>query len=400
MRKALVSTAAAMAIVAFSTPALAAKIVLNDVGGVEAGSDAYTGFSIAADFWGRRLTNNVTINLDVGFKQLGDRILGQTFSNSSLVPIEIVQGQIATLGDSQIDAIAAANLPGLRPVAGGYGALDVITSGYKLPTGEGVDTRLRVFDNDLSGNNAYLDANNANLKALGFTGFGDAADGSIEFSNQFKFDFNPANGISSDSIDFISVAIHEIGHALGFVSGVDIYDILGAPKGPLAEDPDFALLNLNDYAIASVLDLYRYSDNPGGLGGGGPMLDWSVGGDPFFSIDGQSPYAAGYFSTGAYNGDGNQASHWKDNIPGFGSLGMMDPTVAYGQMGRVTSLDLAAFDAMGWNLDYDAYNSGRAFSTKDIYLSAVPEPATWAMMIAGFLMTGGAMRRRRDLAFA
>ena len=75
MRKALVSTTAALAIVTFSTPALAAKIVLNDVGGVEAGSEAYTGFSIAADFWGRRLTNNVTINLDVGFKQLGDRIL-------------------------------------------------------------------------------------------------------------------------------------------------------------------------------------------------------------------------------------------------------------------------------------------------------------------------------------
>lgn len=398
MRKALVSTTAALAIVAFSTPALAAKIVLNDVGGVEAGSEAYTGFSIAADFWGRRLTNNVTINLDVGFKQLGARILGQTSSNSSVVPIEIVRGQLAASGNSQIDAVAAANLPGLRPVAGGYGALDVITSGYKLPTGEGVDTRIRVLDNDLSGNNAYLDANNANLKALGFTGFGDSADGSIEFSNQYKFDFNPGDGIASDSIDFISVAIHEIGHALGFVSGVDIYDILGAPKGPLAEYPDFALLNLNDYAIASVLDLYRYSDNPEGLGDGGAMLDWSVGGNPFFSIDGQNPYQAGYFSTGNYNGDANQASHWRDNIPGLASLGMMDPTVAYGQMGRVTSLDLAAFDAIGWNLDYDAYNSGRAFTTKEIYLAAVPEPATWAMLIAGFFATGGAIRRRRGAA--
>ncbi|MBT9472539.1 MAG: NF038122 family metalloprotease [Pseudomonadota bacterium] len=400
MRKLLVSATAVLAVAAFSTPALAAKIVLNDVGGVESGSQAYKGFSIASKFWEQRLTNDVTINLDVGFRRLGDRILGQTLSSSTVAPIEVVQGQIAAVGNSQLDAIAAANLQVLKPGVGGYGALDVITSGYKLPTGQGVDTTTRVFDNDLSGNNAFLDANTANLKALGFFGFGDAADGRIEFSNQFKFDFNPGDGIESDSIDFISVAIHEIGHALGFVSGIDTYDILGAPNGPLATDPNFALLNLNDYAIASVLDLYRYSDNLGGLGDGGPALDWSVGGNPYFSIDGKSAYQGGYFSTGNYNGDENQASHWRDNIPGQSSLGMMDPTVAYGQMGRVTSLDLAAYDAIGWNIDYDVFGSDRAFSTRDIYLSAVPEPATWAMLVAGFLMTGGAVRRRRRPTFA
>jgi hypothetical protein len=33
--------------------------------------------------------------------------------------------------------------------------------------------------------------------------------------------------------------------------------------------------------------------------------------------------------------------------------------------------------------------------------TAVPEPATWAMMIAGFGFVGGALRRRRNpLAFA
>ncbi len=32
--------------------------------------------------------------------------------------------------------------------------------------------------------------------------------------------------------------------------------------------------------------------------------------------------------------------------------------------------------------------------------SAVPEPATWAMMIAGFGVVGGAVRRRRPAALA
>ncbi|MBA4012475.1 MAG: PEP-CTERM sorting domain-containing protein [Phenylobacterium sp.] len=395
MRKVLVSTAAALALAAFSGPASAAQIILNNLGGVEEGTAAYKGFSIAADFWSKRLTNNVTINLDVGFSVLGPGILGQAGSNTAVVPIELAKGQILALGDSQLDAIAGANLPVLNPGAYGYGALDVLTSGYKLPTGEGVNTATRVLDSDLGANNSFLNANSANLKALGFTGFGDAADGSIEFSNQYKFDFNPNDGIAADSIDFIGVAVHEIGHALGFVSGVDIYDLLGSPNGGLANDPTYALVNLNDYAVASVLDLFRYSSGPGGT-----VLDWSVGGNPFFSIDGQNPYQNGNFSTGSFNGDGRQASHWKDNASGLPSLGMMDPTVAYGQMGRVSSLDLAAFDAMGWNIDYGVLGSGRSFSTKEIYLAAVPEPSTWAMLITGFLLTGGALRRRRALAIA
>jgi len=394
MRKVLVS-AAALAVAAFSSPAFAAKIVLNNIGGVEAGTEAHKGFSIAAEFWGQRLTNDVVINLDVGFQKLPENVLGSTGSSSAVVPIELVMGQLASLGNSQIDSIATANLPGLKVGDYGWGALDVITSGYKLPTGEGVDTTKLVFDNDLSGNNSFLDANTANLKALGFTGFGDDADGSITFSNEYKFDFNPADGIAEDAIDFISVAVHEIGHALGFVSGVDTYDVLGAPNGPLTNDPELALINLNDYAVASVLDLYRYSDVLGET-----LLDWSVGGNPFFSIDGETIYGGGYFSTGRFNGDGRQASHWKDNLPGQPQLGILDPTVAYGQMGRVTSLDLAAYDAIGWNIDYDVFGSGQAFTTKDIYLAAVPEPSTWAMLIGGFFITGAVMRRRRAPALA
>ena len=51
---------------------------------------------------------------------------------------------------------------------------------------------------------------------------------------------------------------------------------------------------------------------------------------------------------------------------------------------------------MGWNLNVDAL-SYTTRSTGSIYTQfavAVPETATWGMMILGFGMMGGAMRRR------
>jgi hypothetical protein len=43
-------------------------------------------------------------------------------------------------------------------------------------------------------------------------------------------------------------------------------------------------------------------------------------------------------------------------------------------------------------------SSGNSFELDNIAVSAVPEPATWAMMIAGFGLMGSALRRRRQLA--
>src|SRR5262249_38180352 len=80
-------------------------------------------------------------------------------------------------------------------------------------------------------------------------------------------------------------------------------------------------------------------------------------------------------STGSYNGDGNQASHWKDD--GFTSvhIGVMDPTLPYGATEGTRSADTRARELIGYDL-------------------AVPDPTTAALMI-GALGALIAMRRRR-----
>ncbi|QDZ09087.1 PEP-CTERM sorting domain-containing protein [Sphingomonas panacisoli] len=147
--------------------------------------------------------------------------------------------------------------------------------------------------------------------------------------------------------------------------------------------------------------MFRYSNDPTNVApGNGPSLDLSVNGDKYFSIDGgQTALFGNTFSNGRYNGtDKQQASHWRDTAGCQIGNGIMDPTFCFGQTGYITGLDLAAYDAMGWNLSTNALTYGTT-STASIYraLAPVPEPTTWAMMIVGFGLVGSAMRRSRKV---
>jgi hypothetical protein len=404
-------------------PAQAITFNLTNVGGAEEGTLARQGFQIASNFWSSVLTNNVTVNLEIGFDSLGSNILGSTGSNSQVAYVSDVYGALRAGRTSALDATAVANLPTLH---GPNGSLNMVVNDFNRPATKGgyTDNRLR-FDNDQSANNTVLDVNTANLKALGFTADanGDpidmSYDGTIVFSSDFAFDFNPTDGIATGTSDFIGVAIHEIGHALGFVSGVDTYDIFSAPNSPVAgtvagipityeQALRLGLLepgenNLENFAIGSVLDLYRYDR----LG----LLDWSTSdARKLFSVNGRTAvYGTGAFSLGAFNGDGNQASHWLQpedqstrDAACSNFLGIMNPYICGGQGDSVTGLDLAAMDAIGWTLADDVRDQADySFSTADAYrafASGVPEPASWIELVLGFGVIGGVARRRTWMA--
>jgi hypothetical protein len=377
----------------------AATFVLTDTGGAAVGTQARAGFDIAAAYWASVLKDNVAINLNVGFSALGTGILGQTGSARSLLSMNQAYTALNNDRTSALDNLAVASLRplGTSTSVTGAGAVSAITNNFANRTNatNGYTDLSTRIDNDGSVNNSTVAVTKASAKALGATVDvnGNAitntgADGSITFSNLFSFDFNPTDGIEANSFDFIGVAIHEIGHALGFVSGVDSYDARTSPGQTTAGN----LTSLEDFVVMSQLDLFRYSS--------AGNLDWSTQNVPYFSIDGGATQLFGdsRFSTGTLNGDGRQASHWKDSAAGVPQLGILDPTSGRGQMQEITALDLAAFDAIGWNVSFDVLaNSGYRYSTADAYRAfavAVPEPATWGMMILGFGMIGGAARRR------
>jgi len=395
-KRALLAMALGASVMA-AAPAQAVSFNLIDTGGAAAGTQARMGFDIATQYWSSVFTDDVTINLEIGFRALGAGILGSTGSDRALTSMSATYGALAADRSSALDFQAVSSLqplgtsssiPGAGAVTAYGNAINATNNGY-------IDNVVRL-DNDGSVNNSSLALNRANAKALGMTTDVNGRainyatrDGGITFSNSFAFDFDPSDGIMSDSFDFIGVAIHEIGHALGFVSGVDSIDARTTPGGTSTSGTS------EGFVTMSALDLFRYSDASGNL-------DWSTStSDKYFSIDSGATqlYGSSLFSTGRANGDGQQASHWKDAPRGAAQLGILDPTSARGQMQEITALDLSAYDAIGWNVNVDTLaNPGYRKSTAVLYrelTGTVPEPATWAMMLVGFAMVGAATRYRR-----
>jgi hypothetical protein len=386
--------ASALAAVSVSAPASASTIVLNGIDSI-ANTDARIGYRIAAKYWEQMLTNNATITFNVAFSGLGPGILGSTGSRRIDTATSSVYSAMLATGNSALDAQAMGSLTSQIAAGGGTGVNMVLSSLE--------DTSNTYFDADHSGgaftsNNDTTYANSSVLKAIGLLD-DNGVDASITFSSNFSFDFDPTDGIGTGQYDFVSVAIHEMGHGLGFVSGVDFYDIYGCPNGPYCGDFTSEEFE-NIGGLSSTLDFFRY--------GSAGTLDWSVGSDSYFSIDGGLTQYNGNsgFSSGRYNGDGYQASHWEAPRNSAGNftclkdnrIGIMNPYSCSAQTGDVSNEDIAAFDAMGWNTRVDALaNPNYSQSTADIfsqYAGNVPEPSVWAMLILGFGVAGASMRRK------
>jgi len=326
------------------SPVFALTINLTDIGGVGTGSQAEIGFQAAAQLWEDLLGDSIDVNIDVGFSVLGSGILGSTATQRDTFTYSDFTTALIADQTSTDDFTAISNLQA------GSDFDILINRTNDNPNGSGSATFY--VDHDASVNNQTIRMSLANAKALGLLGASATKDAEIQFNSDFTFDFDRSDGISAGAFYFIGIAAHEIGHALGFTSGVDILD----------SNSTGTFFNEDAFTWVNTLDMFRYSTDSVIS----DALDWTADNrDKYFSIDGGISNL-GLFSTGTTYGDGRQASHWKDNL----GLGLMDPTTGTGEQIDITALDSQAFDVIGWDL---------------ISNNQIPVPGTFALFALGLI---------------
>ena len=306
------------------------------------------GFEMAGEFWSQHLADNATINIFVEVTDyLPENVIGGALPGiEENVRYEEFRYKLEQDITSDVDSLINDNQQDEIDKFTAYFISQYHEDGYKVD------------------NNEYLKMTRANAKALdiiephdsGLDGYilirdlDGVDDGAL---NDIRWHYGYSDSlIPNDHLDFLSFAIHEIGHNLGFISGIDQADWL-AEIGDLNEDneDDYYSNLVGNLNNATPMDMLRFSQASYEASGDGEnWIDMSIGGNPYLSFTGSGGTPVAYFSTGEnqeLGGDGYQASHWKkqDNV-----LGIMAPVLATGQRREITQLDIQLFDGIGWNI--------------------------------------------------
>lgn len=306
-------------------PSAGLRIVLHGTTQLEQNQQAKDAFIIAANRWEAIISTPITIVIDVDF---GPTFFGTPYPNPGILGAtgtDFATGPFSDLRQRLING------------ASGSGETELYNA---LPA-----TELPIEINDVTSTVTNARATAANARALGLIpditnpdslplGQGDAG---IGFNSAFQFDFTPDDGIGANLTDFDAVAVHEIGHALGFVSNAG-----------------------GNTTVVSVWDLFRFKPARATLAtfGTTPRV-MQIGGSQVFFGNQTTTYATleldlstGGPSPGPGDGDGRQSSHWRDdtNISTRQYIGIMDPTLARGLRRTISENDILALNLFGYSI--------------------------------------------------
>jgi hypothetical protein len=413
-------------------------------------------YGAAGAKWTGTLIDPVTVNLKVGYSSLRPGVLASTGSSGNSISVAAYRTALGLDKTSYVDESATAS----------------ITSNtvkyFENPHGNGVSTsangahtNLRATgvlyndaSNGITADNTNMYVNTSVLKAIGLkpvyensgTNYnvvdGATFDGQITFNSDFGFYLGLDGNVPPTLYDFTTIAAHEIGHALGFVSGVDTFDFLsgrGSGRnffGPLSPTASMGDLLGADYdnqgAVITPWDLFKFSDmsfdSKGNFLGNDltsglgtqfvyfeDILTFKASGvptaNPYFSIDGGKTNL-GALSSGRFNGAPiNVPACFSATGGYFNPFGApCDPgfTAGRGLLGNQQAshyidsfLEIAALGLPISLLDPTgapgvAYGpTSLDFITLDAIGWDVPEPANMSLLGLGLLGLGFARRRRQ-----
>jgi hypothetical protein len=304
------------------------KIILRGTDQLEAFPAAKAGFLAAAQKWEAAISTPITIVIDVDF--------GPNFFEFGEYPAFVIgAANPQIIGGPVYAAVRRALIRGAEE----FPEFQL----YNLMPANAVPTDL--------GSTRFVFTSSANFRALGLVS--PVADPDSElpnfgrpprigFNSAMPFDFDPSDSIDPDKLDFDAIAVHEIGHVLGFMSNVGVTELF--PFLPV---------------VPSVLDLFRFrpgvslptfTDSERIMSAGGEQV--------FFSRRQLELSTAREDLTG---GDGAQASHWK-TFPQIAvsphQIGIMEPFGVLGRRETVTANDLLAFDMIGYSVNPMALDDG------------------------------------------
>ncbi len=245
--------------------------------------------------------DTMTVTISVSFAPLGTGVIGGTSSSYGYVDWATTRSVMVA----------------------GKDANDTIQD--FLPTGTTIPVRYGASNTPTNETRVFFTF--ANWKANGGTVTGN--DASMQFSTTFPFDYDPSNGVTTNTISLQDVICHETGHALGFTSGIDF--------------------RVNDI---EALDIFRFQSTDG-----------SADLNPDTTAEFQVRPRLGRFNApnDSHNfdmisveyrmSDGSpyQCSHFREQVP---AIGIMDPAFNYGETFYPTfyrTSDLTAFDAIGYD---------------------------------------------------
>ncbi len=301
------------------------KIVLRGTTQLNNFPQARNAFIRAAATWEALIQNDITVIIDVDY---GPTNFGEAWASSNI------------LGSTSGQSIGTASFyrTAIRPRLIQSASSAEETNLYNqlplntVPTNIGATAEMYVTTPILRAL-GIINADASTDQAQGIPG----EPPHIAFNSNFQFDFDPSNGIDFNKTDFDAVAVHEIGHALGFTSFAGERELDSTIPNALALWDLFRFAPGVSFGTFSSTQRYMSS---GDTTAGNPV--YYAGGAPLKVSTGR-PDGTG--------GDGEQASHWKDDLNNPANyIGIMDPTISRGRREVLTSNDLAALDFFGYRL--------------------------------------------------